>query len=221
MLIQKNDPDAPQRPSFFRTTPPILLGLAVVIIAVSLVQFNASAPLEDYLLRAGAVITGPGAEQFDRPFGTLAPLALHTFLHVAIWHLVINMAAMISLGAAVATVLGKTTRGAVAFLAFFFVCAIGGGLAQLLAAQFSNEMVVAIGASSAISGLLPAVGWLQGGWKRAVRISIPWFLINVGLAIFGHLSPIAIGWAAHLGGLALGFSFPLFLYWARPQLSRR
>lgn len=222
MHIQDNPPGEPDaRRPIFRNTPPVLIGLAGLIIAISVFQFLAPEDTAYDMLYAGAVIGGPGADQLERPFGHFAPLALHTFLHGGILHLGLNMAAMFSFGAIVATVIGKSLRGMMIFLAFFFVCAIGGGLAELYVMQFRNEISSAIGASSAISGLLPALGWLQGGWKRALRISLPWFLINIGLAVLGGASPIPIAWAAHIGGLVAGFSFPLFLYWARPELSRR
>ena len=76
---------------------------------------------------------------------------------------------------------------------------------------------IAVGASSAISGLLPAVGYIRNGFKGAWSISVPWIVINVGLALLGgDVGIMQIAWAAHLGGLVAGFSYPLFATLARP-----
>ena len=100
----------------------------------------------------------------------------------------------------------------VLFLAFFAVCAIGGGLAQMLWYAIEAQDGIAIGASSAISGLLPAVGYIRERFKGAWSMSVPWIVINVGLAFLGgDIGIMSIAWAAHLGGLAAGFSFPVFL----------
>ena len=216
MLIQDETPaNRPPRVPFYRAYPPVLLALAGVIIAVSVVQFLVPPEIENEMFLVGAVISGSEFADIKQPFGAFAPLVLHTFLHGGVLHLGMNMWAMMSIGAGPALVMGKSVRGMTAFLAFFFLCAIGGGLAQIAVFQLQGDGGVAVGASSAISGLLPALGWLQGRWKRALQISVPWLLINLGLAVFGGLSPIPIAWAAHLGGLAAGFSFPFFLAWAR------
>jgi len=186
-----------------------------VIIAVSVVQFLVPPEVEDDMVWAGAVLGGQEYSGAEQPFGAFAPLVLHTFLHGGVFHLGVNMWAMMSIGAGSALVMGKSVRGMAAFVAFFFLCAIGGGLAHIAVFYFQADGSAAIGASSAISGLLPALGWLQGRWAGALRISVPWLLINLVLAVSGGLIDIPIAWAAHLGGLAAGFAFPLFLGWAR------
>ncbi|MEO0450767.1 MAG: rhomboid family intramembrane serine protease, partial [Pseudomonadota bacterium] len=68
----------------------------------------------------------------------------------------------------------------------------------------------------AISGLLPAVGYIQNGWRGAWSLSVPWIVINIGLAFLGgDVGFMSIAWAAHLGGLAAGFSYPVFQALAR------
>lgn len=216
MLLQ-DDPlktRPPQKP-FYKTYPPVLLGLMAAIIGVSIIQFLAGPEFEDFLLRSGAVLDLGQFPGVTQPFGPYASYVLHTFLHGGVLHLAMNMWALAVFGVAVARAMGPGLRSAVAFLAFFYVCAIGGAIAQtwLFAAQSDGGIM--IGASSAISGLLPALGWLQGGWQRAVRLSLPWLLINVALIFVGGALPVNLAWAAHLGGLAAGFTFPLFFIWAR------
>lgn len=201
----------PRTPIFSNGYPIIIMIMTVLITGISLFQFSASPIQEDWLLRAGAIISGPAYAGIERPFGEAVPLLAHTVLHGGVLHLAMNMAAMLSIGPILAIALGRTSWGMGLFVLFFAVCAIGGGLAEILAAQLEGTNQIAIGASSAISGFLPAVGYVRGGLKGAWSMSVPWIIINIGIAVVGGFADIPIAWAAHLGGLAAGFSFPLFL----------
>lgn len=195
--------------------PQVVLILTLSIVGVTMVQFFGPPDLVNWMFEAGALIGGYEYAGLQRPYGEWAPLVLHIFLHGGILHLAMNMGALLSLGPAVAKPFGSSMSGSVVFLLFFGVCAVGGGLAQMW--QFGGQDAgVAIGASSAISGLLPALGWLRGGFEGAVRMSIPWILINFALAATAGAIQLPIAWAAHLGGLAAGFTFPFFLSLMRP-----
>ncbi|NQY39476.1 MAG: rhomboid family intramembrane serine protease [Henriciella sp.] len=209
-----NDPtDLPEKPPIFRKGfPTVILVLTGAIVAVSLIQFNVSPELEDWMFSVGAIAGGPGFENVFRPWGDFAPYVLHTFLHGGSFHLLLNMAMLIAIGPIIAQALGKSLYASLLFLAFFAVCAIGGGLAQMLWYAIEAQDGIAIGASSAISGLLPAVGYIRDGYKGAWSMSVPWILINIVLAFLGgDIGIMSIAWAAHLGGLVAGFSFPVFL----------
>ena len=214
-----NDPNtAPEKPPIFRKGfPTVILILAGAIIAVSLVQFNASRQFQDWMFATAAIAGGPGFENVYRPWGDFAPYVLHMFLHGGSFHLMMNIAMLIALGPIVAKDLGNSTSGAVLFLIFFAVCAAGGALAQVVWYAIQAQDGIAIGASSAISGLLPAVGYTRGGLKGAWSLSVPWILINIVLAFLGgDVGVMQIAWAAHLGGLAAGFAYPLFMRLAPP-----
>lgn len=213
-----NDPEhAPEKPPIFRKGfPSVILFLAGAIIAVSLVQFNVPLRTQDWMFSIAAIAGGPSFENVVRPWGDFAPYMLHIFLHGGAFHLMLNMAMLIAIGPIIAKELKNTPRGAVLFLMFFALCAIGGGLAQMLQYAIEAQDGIAIGASSAISGLLPAVGYVQNGWRGAWSMSVPWVLINIVLAFLGgDIGVMRIAWAAHLGGLAGGFTFPAFLALAR------
>lgn len=213
-----NDPnDLPEKPPIFRAGfPKVVLFLAVAIIAVTLVQFNASENIADWMFAVGAIAGGPSFENVYRPWGDLAPYGLHVFLHGGAFHLMMNMAMLIALGPIAALALGRDWRAAMLFLVFFFVCAAGGAAAQMLWYAINAEDGIAIGASSAISGLLPAIGYIRNGWRGAWSISVPWVLINLLLALLGgDVGMMRIAWAAHLGGLVAGFSFPVFVGMAK------
>ena len=213
-----NDPGhAPEKPPIFRKGfPTVILLLTGAIVAVSLIQFNVPLRTQDWMFSIAAIAGGPSFDNVVRPWGDFAPYVLHVFLHGGAFHLMLNMAMLIALGPIIAKALKNTPQGAILFLAFFAVCAIGGGLAQMLQYAIEAEDGIAIGASSAISGLLPAVGYLQNGWRAAWSMSVPWVLINIVLAFLGgDVGVMRIAWAAHLGGLAAGFTFPAFLALAR------
>ena len=164
------------------------------------------------MFSVAAVAGGPAFDNVERPWGAFAPYVLHA----GSFHLMMNMAMLIALGPIVAQGLGQQTRGAILFLAFFFVCAIGGAAAQVFWYAIDAQNGIAVGASSAISGLLPAIGFLRNGWRGAVSISVPWIAINIVLAFLGgDIGMMRVAWAAHLGGLAAGFSYPVFLGLAR------
>jgi membrane associated rhomboid family serine protease len=213
MHVYNEPTDLPEKPPIFRKGfPTVVLVLTGAIVAVSLVQFNASREFEDWMFSVAAIAGGPSFENVYRPWGDFAPYVLHTFLHGGSFHLMLNMAMLVALGPIIAQVLGKSVYASVLFLAFFAVCAIGGGLAQMLWYAIEAQDGIAIGASSAISGLLPAVGYIRERFKGAWSMSVPWIVINVVLAFLGgDIGIMSIAWAAHLGGLAAGFSFPVFL----------
>ncbi|MEM9571463.1 MAG: rhomboid family intramembrane serine protease [Pseudomonadota bacterium] len=213
-----NDPGAaPEKPPIFRKGyPTIVLALTGLIVAVSLIQFNAPVRLYQWIMASSMLVITPGDIGFSQPFGPYAPYILHTLVHGNLFHLVMNMAALIAFGPVVALALGRSPRGAMLFLAFFAVCAIGGGLATYAWYALWNGSTAVVGASSALSGLLPAVGFVRDGWKGAWSMSVPWLVINIILAFLGgDVGVMQIAWTAHLGGLAAGFSFPAFLAVAR------
>lgn len=212
MQVYDDQNALPEKPPIFRKGfPVIVLLLTGAIVAVTLIQFSVSTNLQDWMFSVAAIAGGPSFDNVYRPWGDFAPYVLHTFLHGGSFHLMMNMAMLIALGPIIAKQLGNSPKGAGLFLGFFAVCAIGGGLAQMLWYAIEAKDGIAIGASSAISGLLPAVGFIRNRFKGALSISVPWILINVVLAFLGgDIEIMQIAWAAHLGGLAAGFSYPLF-----------
>lgn len=217
MQVYSDPNQAPERPPIFRKGfPAVILLLTGAITAVSLIQFNVSDQFEDWMFSVAAIAGGPAFEGVSRPWGTFAPYVLHTFLHGGSFHLMMNMAMLIALGPIVVQGLGQQRQSAILFLLFFFVCAIGGAAAQMFWYTVDAQNGIAIGASSAISGLLPAIGYLRNGWRGAASISVPWIAINIALALLGgDIGIMRVAWAAHLGGLAAGFSYPLFFRLAR------
>ena len=68
------------------------------------------------------------------------------------------------------------------------------------------------GASTGVSGLLAAAGWVTGGLTGMLRLALPWIAINLFIALTGAVFPVPIGWAGHIGGTLAGMLLtPVFL----------
>ena len=221
MLIKKPD-DTNAREPVFRNFPAVVIALSALIIGVTTIQFLVSDQIENEMWLTAAVVGGPDFVGLQQPLGPLAPLVLHTLLHMNVLHIVMNMTAMLSFGPAIAVALKPGASRWIAFILFFCLCAIGGALAQLAYYQVFQVSGAAIGASSAMSGFLPAAGYLMGGWRGAMRLSWPWVAINVVLAVAELFTSVGIAWPAHLGGLAVGLLvFPMILrQFGRVRLQR-
>ena len=166
-ITKMNDPLIPRsQSSFWRTNSLTIMALTAVISAVTFYQWSADDMTLDWMYRAFAVIGGSEFEGISKPYGEAAPYVLHVLLHGGVAHLGMNMLALYALGTQLIKMFGPSLKGKLAFLAFFAVCAVGGAIAQLLVWTLSGESGIAIGASSAISGLLPALGYVSGGVER-------------------------------------------------------
>src|SRR5262245_58016300 len=156
----------------------------------------------------------------------------HLFLHGDVVHLVINSAWFLAFATPVARRLGT-----VRFLAFFFLCGIGGALLYLAFSYGELDGARMIGASGAISGLMGAalrflfvplsendVEALAGDADRAPLLGLGatlsdrrillaiggWTLLNV-VAAWAAVGEYSIAWQAHLGGFFTGLlTFGLF-----------
>lgn len=137
-----------------------------------------------------------------------------SFLHGDIWHLAGNMLFLWVFGDNVEDAMGHWR-----FLLFYFLCAIGGGLAHVAVEPQSD--IALIGASGSVAGVIAAYLLLHPRVKiwvlllfripmrlRTVWVLGFWILLQVYNFAFG--APGEISWAAHLGGLMMGTVLVLF-----------
>jgi membrane associated rhomboid family serine protease len=141
----------------------------------------------------------------------------NVLLHANLAHLVGNMLFLWVFGDNVEDAMGHAR-----FLAFFFLCGLGGSLFH--AGLYPDSQQPLIGASGAISGVIASylmiypqvrIWGLAFNW---IPIHIPalyalggWILLQAAAAIFG--ADGNVGWWAHLGGLATGAALtPLFVH---------
>ena len=142
----------------------------------------------------------------------------YSFLHGGFPHLAFNGFALYMFGSAIEQAIGSR-----AFVAYWFVCAIGAAIAQLAVLGHvepgSEHFVPTVGASGGIYGLLLAYGMF---WpRRKLMLLFPpipmpaWLFVIVFAVLELYLgmsqsrSPIAH--FAHLGGMVAGLV--MVLYW--------
>lgn len=203
---------APRQPAF--NVPAVIVVLAAAILVVQLLMawsLDSGNRIHALILWLGAVRTGAAADQFPpAPVFGLAPYVLHAFVHFGWMHTLVNLGALVAFGSAAARPFGPGLKATFGFLAFYFACAIAGALLSTLVNW--NEASIMVGASTAISGLVPAAGWAYGGRSMMLRLAIPWLGLNGVLALAEPFFDHSIAWEGHVGGLLMGMAaYPLFL----------
>jgi membrane associated rhomboid family serine protease len=113
------------------------------------------------------------------------------FLHIGPVHLAMNMLALLVFGSELERGLGRWR-----FLALYLLSALGGAVAIQL---FGDPRVPVAGASTAIYGLLGALGVLMLARRQDVRGLLTLLAINVFISFLPGVSLLG-----HLGGLVAG-----------------
>lgn len=135
----------------------------------------------------------------------------YMFVHLSLWHLALNMYALLVFGPRLETAMG--TR---AFTLYFLWCGLGGAMFHLLFVRTG----LLIGASAAVFGVMFAYSQQWPRDEVALFGAIPmraWTLVlllvaaNLAAGMLGASDPGAggNGWVylAHLGGLAFGWLY--------------
>ena len=145
-------------------------------------------------------------------------LASYMFLHVGLWHLVVNMLMLWFFAPAIERNWGKRE-----FLFYYFFTGVGAGLCSWITA-FRSPIPV-IGASGAIFGILVAYAMLFPETVILLFFIFPMkikhaVLVLAGINLLGALSSPGAGIAyfAHLGGGLFGYLY-LKNEWIRRQIS--
>lgn len=162
--------------------------------------------------RSAAVVfvAGEGGRIPIQPFGPYLPYALHVFIHFGLFHIAMNSAILVSAGSSVGKAFGEGVRGVTGFLIFFFACSIIGAVAHALIQ--TGPISAMAGASTGVSGIIAAAGWVRGGYKGMLSLALPWIGINILIGLTDTLVGVPIGWMAHIGGTIAGaILFPIML----------
>ena len=113
------------------------------------------------------------------------------FLHIGLLHLVMNMLGLLIFGSELERALGRWR-----FLALYLLSVLGGAVAIQL---FGDPRVPVAGASTAIYGLLGALGVLMLVRRQDLRGLIALIGINIAISFLPGVSLLG-----HLGGLVAG-----------------
>ncbi len=131
----------------------------------------------------------------------------YLFLHQDFFHIFFNMFAVWMFGSDL-----ERQWGSRAFLFYYFLTGIGGGLFDVLLQP--TRMMPTVGCSAAVYGLLLAYGVLFPDRPIFLWLVIPikakWFVVIMGAIEFlsslgGGASPVSH--VAHLGGMVFGFLY--------------
>lgn len=126
-------------------------------------------------------------------------LVTAAFLHLNLTHLFFNMLTLAVIGPAVESAVGR-----VRFVAVYLLAAVGGSVASYLLGPY---VIVGIGASGAIFGILGAYFVLARRSHADTRTVLALIALNL---VIGFVSP-GIDWRAHVGGLVVGAGVALGL----------
>ena len=180
----------------------IILSNLIVFILMTAFGADFFYPSVDSLIAWGANF---GLNTYD---GEQWRIVTSTFLHIGIFHIVMNMFVLYSIGLILEGVFGSYV-----FFVVYLLCGIGGSLGSL----FWGSYVVSAGASGAIFGLF---GWFfallsTNFFDKEYR---EYYFKRVGyLLIINLVFGFATGWvdnAAHIGGLITGFSIGYIIYYS-------
>lgn len=182
---------------FFVT--PILIDLNILIfILMALTGVSIFAPDNESLINWGANFKPMTLD------GQLWRLVTNCFLHIGIFHLLMNMYALLYIGVLLEPILGKSR-----FITAYLLTGITASLASL----WWHDVTISAGASGAIFGMygvflaLLTTDYIEKNARKALLTSIAIF---VGYNLINGLKG-GIDNAAHIGGLlggiAIGYSF--------------
>ena len=200
--------------------PPMVAGLAVLLVAAHAVRALAGPDLSMQALMAGALqpdrfwawagLGAADAVPYGSPFAALVPLVSEALLHDGWAGAILNAALVVLAGRPVYRALYWGKGGASGqFLVLFIVSVLGGSVAHLVSHYPSGPALM--GASGGVSGLLGALVIREEGRDGRVLSQRFGFLllvfaaVNVALALAGPaVLGAEISWQAHIGGFLAG-----------------
>lgn len=131
------------------------------------------------------------------------------FLHGDLSHLFNNMLVLFILGTRVERLMGKI-QYTVLYLASGI---LAGAFSMGYNMMQGKQMIVSIGASGAIMGIVGAFVWILMKNKGHIEdMSLRRVLFFIVFSIYGGVSNLEVDNMAHIGGLIFGFLLALFLY---------
>jgi membrane associated rhomboid family serine protease len=155
-------------------------------------------------------------------FGMFQPwqLVTYMFVHAGLLHILFNMFALWMFGAEI-----EERWGTRQFVAYYFVCGIGGGILQMVLPLFVNSLLPSglhqnplpvVGASGAVYGVLLAFGMMFPDRPLLVPlffipILIPARMLVILYAVISIVGGLSgggyVAHFAHLGGMAFGYAY--------------
>jgi membrane associated rhomboid family serine protease len=169
----------------------IAVNVAMFLVTAVSAAFVGASPLDNYLSPVfGDLAQWPVLVQYGQWWRLLTA----AFLHVGPLHLVLNMLALLVFGSELERQLGRWR-----YLGIYLIAVLGGAAAIQLLGEPGRPVA---GASTAIYGLLGALGVLMLARRQDIRGLLTLLAINVlisflpGVSLLGHLGGLVAGAAA-------------------------
>ena len=201
------------RSGLFGSMPPVIKAL-ILINALIFVTVNwflglltiGGVPVEWYVVQYFGL--QPLATAFPNLYVYLWQLITYQFLHGGFWHIFMNMFILWMFGVEL-----EQQWGSKRFLAYYLLCGIGAGIANVLISPLFSQPAPTIGASGAIYGVLLAFALHFP--NRLVIVFPLFFPIPARILIFGYIildlvlgvtgSGGNVARFAHVGGALFGW----------------
>lgn len=199
-----------------RSYPVVNTLIIAVNVAVYLIEMGQGPNLNRFVYYYGLVparYSVPQIAAYFSPFQQVFAFLSFMFLHGGFWHLLGNMWFLYIFGDNV-----EDRLGSLRYLAFYFLCGISSGVAQLVVNWHAN--VPTIGASGAVAGVMGAYFLLYPRARILTLIpiiiipfffEIPayfflgfWFFLQFMGATSATAGAGGIAWWAHIGGFVFG-----------------
>jgi membrane associated rhomboid family serine protease len=200
-----------RRPGNAAITSQVLIGINVLVWLLLLATGGRASDLIDRLaLRpsGGGLVTVNGTT-FQVPAGVAQgeywQLLTSMFTHLSITHIGFNMLALWVLGPQLELAIGRTR-----FLALYLLSGLAGSVTVL---WLSSPIVLTLGASGAIFGLMGALLVLAVKVRGDVRSLLFWIGINFVITV----AVAQISWQGHLGGFVGGLLLGAAIVYAPRQ----
>lgn len=189
--------------------PRIVIWTCAALVAIHVARLLMPTDMDISVMQRGALIP----EYLDAGLGFWWTLLTYSFLHHDIPHVLINSAMILAIGSAVTRLTSSTM-----FVVLFLLSGLGGGVAAYLhfmqdaesaiAAISNGDIVVVVGASGSLMGLISAAAVLFYRYRdtdpRAKMMGAMVAIVTVINVLQALVGGTGIAWQAHLGGLIAG-----------------
>lgn len=228
-----DDTDQERRGEPMFNAPPLVVGVAVGIVALHALTYLLTPEGRDRLLYDYALVPqrffapAGSPDAYPNIFAKLLTLFSTGLLHAGWMHVLVNAGMLLAFGSQARRLLGPGLRGALWWLALLIVSTVAGSAAFLaFDAVLPSGATAAVGISGGVSGLMGAIFVVAFDPRRGLVISprfaamtVAFLLANVLLAFSGSaIAGAGIAWQAHVGGYAAGAAMMALLLMSRRPL---
>lgn len=185
--------------------------ITILLVVVNIIVFLLCTPMGNMMYNVGSlsIVYVIGNGEYYRLISCM-------FLHAGIEHLFNNMLMLYFLG----SMLEKEV-GHVFYLVLYFIAGIGSGIVSMLYEYITGQVMLSVGASGAIFGIIGAMLLLIIIHKgRYGGISLRRMIIGIIYMLYSGFRNPTVNNAAHIGGLVCGFFIALLQYIGKALVKR-